>query len=349
MAIPYRTRRVLNRILTALAVVLMVTVVFWLCWVIWLQRYVVYGDDGVRLDFEQSSYGLTGEVAVPPQAEEKISIFFNEGADAINTGNDMEQLNGYYISTEMFQKDMDTVLTHVERLPSGTPVMIDMKGAYGSFYYQSNLSSAVISESTDIPAVAKLVERLKSKGFYTIARVCAFRDWSFGLNHVSSGLYLLNRQGLWADEEGMYWLDPTNSTTTNWISSVVLELKDLGFDEVMLADFRFPSSEQYIFEGDKDGALQTAAAKLMEACASDDFVLSFCVDSPTFSLPEGRCRLYLMGVDPNSVESKAALAEMEDKEIRLVFLSDSADTRYDAYGILRSIMVSEEVESRKGN
>ncbi|MDO5400095.1 MAG: putative glycoside hydrolase [Eubacteriales bacterium] len=349
MSIPYRTRRVLKRIGTVLGVLVLVTVVFWLCWVIWLQRYVVYSDEGVSLDFEQSSYGLTGQVAVPPQAEENISIFFNEGADAINTGNEMEQLNGYYITSEMFQKDMATVLTNIERLPAGTAVMIDMKGPFGSFFYESNLNDSLTSASTDIAAVAKLVERLKTKGFYTIARISAFRDRTFGENHVTSGLYMLSRAGLWMDEDGMYWLDPTNSSTTNWISSVALELKDLGFNEVMLADFRFPTSDKYIFEGDKDAALQTAATKLMEACAAEDFVLTFCVDSPSFQLPEGRCRMCLLDVDPNSVESKANMTELEEKEIRLVFLSDSADTRYDAYGILRSIMVSEEVEARKGN
>lgn len=70
---------------------------------------------------------------------------------------------------------------------------------------------------------------------------------------------MLSRAGLWLDQ-GYFWLDPTNATTLTWITSVVLELKEMGFNEVMLADFRFPNSDQYIFNGDKEAALRDAAS-----------------------------------------------------------------------------------------
>jgi len=347
MSIPYRTRRVLNRIGIGLMMFILIAVVFWLCWVVWLQRYVVYTDGGAKLDFNQSSYDLTGEVATPPKAAENVSIFYNEGADAIDTSNEMEQINGYYITSKMFQEDYDNVMLQIERLKAGTAVMIDMKGDYGSFYYASTLPEAVQSASTNIPQVAKLIERLHSKGFYTIAKISAFRDYNFGLNNGPSGLYMLNRAGLWSDNGGYYWLDPSNPTTTSWITSVVLELKSMGFDEVLLDNFRFPSSDKYIFNGDKPATLASAAQTLMSTCGSNDFVLSFCVEDPMFSLPEGRCRMYLTGVGAGNIAQNAALTMFEEKETRLVFLSETADTRYDQYSVLRNLYVAEEVEARK--
>ena len=347
MSIPYRHQRALKRIGTLLAVLFLVFAVTWLCWVVWLQRYVIYTDEGAELNFALSSYELSGKEAVEPKAEQNISIFYNEGADAINTSNEMEQINGYYITSKMFQEDFDNVMLQIERLKSGTAVMIDMKGDYGSFFYASTLPEAVQSASTNIPQVAKLVERLHSKGFYTIARISAFRDYNFGLNNVPSGLYLLNRAGLWADNGGYYWLDPTNPTTTNWITSVVLELKGMGFDEVMLDNFRFPSSDKYIFNGDKPAALASAAQTLMSTCGAHDFVLSFCVEDPMFSLPEGRSRMYLSGVGAGNIAQNAALTMFEEKETRLVFLSETADTRYDQYSVLRNLYVAEETEARK--
>lgn len=349
MSIPYRHRRTLNRIGAVLLVLLLIFAVTWLCWVIWLQRYVVYTDGGATLDFNQSSYEVSGKEAVQPKAEQNISIFYNEGADAIDTSNDMTQLNGYYITAEMFQTDIDNVMLQVERLTSGTAVMIDMKGGYGSFYYASNLSGAVQSASTNIDQVKTLLDKLESKGFYTIARISAFRDYNFGLNNVSSGLYMLSRAGLWADEGGYYWLDPTSTTTTTWITNVVLELKSLGFDEVALDNFCFPNSTQYIFNGDKAAALQSAASTLVSTCGSSDFVLSFIVNDTSFVLPEGRCRMYLNNIGASGVSSTAAQTGMEDADIRLVFLSESGDTRYDDYSVLRSLYVAEEVEARKGN
>lgn len=349
MSIPYRHQRALKRIGTLLAVLFLVFVVTWLCWVVWLQRYVVYTDAGAELNFALSSYELAGKEAVKPKAQQNISIFYNEGADAIDTTNEMTQLNGYYITSEMFQQDIDYVMLQVERFAAGTPVMIDMKGGFGSFFYKSNLPDAVVSASTNIEKVSQLITRLHTKGFYTIARISAFQDRSFGESHVSSGLYMLNRRGLWMDQEGMYWLDPTNATTTSWITSVVLELRELGFDEVLLDDFCFPNSDQYIFTGDKQAALQSAAATLVSTCSSSKFVLSFQTSDPAFILPEGRCRQYITGISAAGIAQSAAQLKISDPEIRMVFLAESGDTRYEKYSVLRSLHVAEEVEARRNN
>lgn len=346
MSIPYRTRRVLNRLGLVLMIFLLVGVIAWLCWVVWLERYVVYTADGASLDFEHSSQDIIGEVATPPVAQQKISIYYNEGSDALDTGNELTQINGYYISSNMLQNDINGVLGKLERLPAGTPVMIDMKGPYGSFFYPSHLDSAVHSASTDVNAVAALVDTLMNKKFYTIARVCSLRDWNFGNEHVTCGLYMLSRAGLWLDQ-GYFWLDPTNATTISWITSVVLELKEMGFNEVMLADFRFPNSDQYIFNGDKDAALQDAASKLMGTCGGSDFTLSFGVSDPTFPLPDGRCRMYLEDVDAANVEAKAALVNVPDIKAQLVFMAATNDTRFDSYSVIRSLNAAEILEAQK--
>lgn len=347
MSIPYRTRRTLNRLGIFALIVIIIGGITWICWVVWLQRYVVYVDGGAMLDFEHSANDAVGELATPPKAAENISIYYNEGADAIDAGAELTKLSGYYITSEMFQKDYDNISLQVERLPAGTAVMIDMKGPYGSFFYQSKLGEALISQGTNIDQVTALVKKMKDKGFYTIARISAFRDYNFGNNHVTSGLYMLSRAGLWMDPEGYFWLDPTMATVTNWVSSIVLELRDMGFNEVLLGDFCFPDSDKYIFEGDKAEALQKAANTLMSSCSSSKFTLSFLVKDPTFPLPDGRCRMYLDGVDAMSVGAKAAQVTIDDKENRLVFLTESGDTRFDDYGVLRSMNVAEEVEARK--
>lgn len=346
MNIPYRTQRTLKRIGTVLLAVLVVGVAAWLCWVVWLQRYVVYTSEGATLDFSQSANEIIGEKAEPPVAEANVSIFYNEGADAIDTSNELKQLSGYYITSDMFKNDLENVLLQIERLPAGTAVMIEMKGPYGSFYYPSQLGNATISASTNVETVKDLVSKLQTKGFYTIAQVSALRDREFGDKNVTCGLYMLSRAGLWMDG-GMYWLDPTNASVTSWISSVVLELRGMGFNEVLLSNFYFPNSDQYIFNGDKTAALQSAANTLISTCAASDFVLSFETNDPTFPLPDGRCRMYLSNVDASTIAQKVSQVTFEDPEVRLVFLCETGDTRYDEYSVLRSLNVAEEVEARK--
>lgn len=353
MSIPYRTRRKLKVAGTIGAVLLLIFSVTWLCWVIWLQRYVVYEDDGATLDFNRSANDVIGEIPKPPVASVDVPIYYNEGANAIDTEQELTKLSGYYITNEMLKQpaNVEKFKLQIQRLDAGTPVMIEMKGPYGSFFYQSKLGDAVISQSTDLTAMSELVDLIKSKGCYAIAQISAFRDKSFGESHVPSGLYMLSRMGLWMDPGGMYWLDPTSATTTSWITSVVLELKNMGFNEVVLTDFCFPDSDQYIFKGDKTEALVNAANKLMASCTTEgeNFTLSFCVSDSSFALPEGRSRMYMRDVSAVKLGEIAAKVEFEDSESRLVFLCESGDTRYDNYSVLRSMGVAEEVEARKAN
>ena len=94
MKIPYRTRRTINRIGFVSLMLLMALAVFWFCWVIFAQRYVVYTRDGAVLDLSYSSNDLFGEVAMPPQADEEVSIYYNEGDNSIELGNALTQQIG---------------------------------------------------------------------------------------------------------------------------------------------------------------------------------------------------------------------------------------------------------------
>lgn len=349
MSMTYRTRRRLQRIGTVSLIALMVFVIFWFCWVLFLERHIVYTrDDGAVLDMEINANEQVGQVAKPPSSGGTgITIYYNEGDNAIEVTNELAQLDGYYISADMLINDLAGVWEDLEHLSSGTPVMIELKGGYGSFYYNSSLADAITSQSVSVDAVDGLIQELKKQGFYTIARVSAFRDYNYGLNHVNIGLPFVGKQYLWADEGGCYWLNPTSPATLSWISSIVTELRDLGFHEVMLADFRFPASDKYTFNGDKNAALLDAANSLLDSCGSYDFVLSFCVDDASFALPDSRSRLYLEGVSAATVGVKVSQATITNPEVRLVFLAQTNDTRYSDYGCLRPIDVAEALEAQK--
>ncbi len=349
MRIPYRTKRMLHRLGVILLILLVLAILCWICWVTWLNRFVVYGRDGkVTLDFEASE-DIPGVVAVPPAAQGEVPIFFNEGADAVELSNALTQFSGYYISYNDLSTNIAGVRENLNLVPSGTAVMIELKGGYGSFYYSSSLPDSISSASVDIAAVDELIATMKTKGYYLIAKVSAFQDYNFGLNHVSSGLPLVGLPYLWMDDEGCYWLKPSDQITLNWVTSIVNELKDLGFHEVVLANFRFPNSEKYSYSDDKEAALQTAAQTLLTSCSSDNFTLSFGVATASFPLPEGRCRLYLENVEAKDIQTQAAQAVVADPQAQLVFIGSTNDTRYDEYSVLRPIELAEVVESQKSD
>ena len=352
MNIPYRTRRLLNRIgLAALALLLIGTIV-WFCWVIWLERYVVYTDGKAVLDFDVSMDNSMGEVAVPPAANAGVPIYYNEGANAVSLNAELAKLSGYYIDSDTLLKDLPGALEDMRYLKSGTAVMIDAKGGYGSFYYSSGLSDAITSQSVSVASVDEMIQEMKNRGFYTIARISAFRDYNYGLNHVPSGLPDARGDGYYlrADDGGCYWLDPTDPAVLGWICSIINELKEMGFNEVVLDNFRFPPNpDLYKFDGEREAAIVEAANTIVTACGGNNFTISFVTATANFPLPDGRTRLYLSGVEPKEVAAKASQVTMEDPEIRLVFLASTNDTRFDEYGVLRPMEVSGVLEAQKAD
>ena len=54
MIIPYRVQQALRRLGIGLLVILVLAMVVLLCWFLWLQRYVVYTEDGAKLNFDIS-------------------------------------------------------------------------------------------------------------------------------------------------------------------------------------------------------------------------------------------------------------------------------------------------------
>ena len=349
MTMTYRTRRRLQTIGTIGSILLLVFIALWLCWVVWLERYVVYTrDNDAVLDLEFNANEMVGVVARPPSSGGTgISIYYNEGDNAVEITNEMTKLNGYYIDADMLMDDMTGIWDAIAPLPAGTPIMVELKGGYGSFYYTSDLDDAIRSQSVNVADVDLLIQELSSRGFYTIAKVSAFRDYNYGLNHVNHGLPVAGKQYLWSDDGGCYWLNPTSETTLNWITSVVQELKKMGFKEVLLADFRFPAGEKYAFNGDKNEALEKAAKKLLDATADPTFTLSFCVDNAAFPLSEGRSRIYLQDVTASNVGAKASQATVTNPNVRVVFLSENNDTRYNDFGILRPIYLASIIEEQK--
>ena len=333
MIIPYRTRQVFKRIALAALAVLLVLALIWSIWFIWLKRYVVYTSDGTKLDFSLGTF-TQGQVAEEPPPGETVSIYYNEGDNLVQTSTELTQMTGYYIEIGAMQEDIEAVISQVRQLAAGTPVMVDVKNIYGSFYYSSNVSDQRAS-SVDTQKMDELIKLLNTKDIYTIARLPALRDYYYGLHHVPDGLPLPGGY-LWMDDDSCYWLDPTKEGTLTYLVQIVTELKNLGFDEVVFYDFCFPDTESIIFNGDRNEALKQSAQTLVKTCTNDRFAVSFTAES-SFQAPTGRSRIFLQDVAAAQAASTAEQLGFDDPAIRVVFLTDVHDTRFDAYSVLRPL------------
>lgn len=335
MNLSYKARNRLKRLGIALLALLVVLALVWMLWILWLDRYVVYTREGAKLDFSHSSKDLAGQSVSPTQPKDPISIYFNEGENTLVAGGEMQELDGYYISGEMLARDFALVLQQLRKLPTGTPVLLDVKDVSGRFFYSSGLGPN--HGNIDPTQVDALIKELCTGDLYAIARFPAFREYSFAVENVNYGLASTKGAYLYMDEGRCYWLNPTSNGTMTFVMQQLSQLKELGFDEVVLGDFRFPNSTEYRFSGDKTQALQTTAKMLADTYGSDYFTVSFEVTDDNFTLPDGRGRIYRTGCLAEEAKAVAEQSTVEDTAVKLVFVTELLDTRFDPYSVLRPL------------
>ncbi len=336
MRFSYRTRKFFSGLATFLLALVLVAAVVWMVWVVWLDRFVVYSRDGAHFQFDMTIQA--GQPALPPQEQVTVPIFYNDGSsgeEVIST--DLRQLNGYYADAEALKEDLAAVRRQIEALPPDTPVLIDVKNVNGYFFYSSNVGPT--TDTLSVRDMDALIQYLVSSDHYVIARLPALRDFYFGLNATENGLFHTSRGYLFADEDNIYWLDPTQEGTMNYLTQTVNELKRKGFDEVVLADFCFPDTKDIWFEGDQREALSAAANTLATVLTSENFCLSFLSEDPFFPLPtQQRTRLYLENITAVGAAGAAQALGLDNPQVRVVFLTELGDNRYDEYGVLRPLV-----------
>lgn len=336
MNIPYRTRYTLKRVAIILLIILVAAALVFTCWFVWLKRYVVYTrDHGAVLNMDLSAQIAPGEVAQPPAEQETVSIYYNEGDNAINTGKELTQLAGYYADADALRAGVATVQEQIKALPVEVPIMLDVKSPRGNFFYSSTVSGNRDSK-VDTEAMDALIAQLSSSGRYLIARLPALRDRDYGLHNVSDGVFDSRGAYLFQDDGGCYWLNPSRQGTVSHLVQIVTELKNLGFDEVVFNDFCFPDTKYKSVKEDEATALAAAAKTLVTTCATEQFAVSF-VQNAGFALPDGRSRLYLNSAVAADAAMLAQQSGVADPALRLVFLTENHDTRFEAYSVLRPL------------
>lgn len=341
MTIPYRTRRAARRLFSFALVLGICGAIVWFFWVLWLGRFVVYTAEGAKFDFSHSSADITGQVAAPPEAGEPISIYYNDGMDAVASELELAELHGYYIENADLKGDIDLLRRQISALPDNTPLMIELKDIWGNFYYASNLPHTPKADGVDIGAVSRLISDLAAGRRYLIATIPAFRDRAYGLENTNYGIASSEGAFLYMDNEGCYWLNPESNGTLGYLSQIVSELKGLGFDEVVFTDFSYPDSYEIDFYGDREESIGIAAEFCMKNFSTNNFAVSFATVDADFPMPEGRGRLYLSNISPNQLKRTIDSVEVPDKLINLVLMTTLNDNRYDEYSCLRSIQTTQ--------
>ena len=333
MRISYRTRQFYRRLFRLILAVILAALVVLLCWVLWLRRFIIYTEDGAKIDFSLSQQWPQGQTGPEIRPVVQPDIYYTDPETPDIPDAPKVRFEGCFVTVDDLLEDLDAVRAKLLSLPEGTPVMLDVKGYRGRFYY-STATGAPTSPSFDMAVMDAFFDAVNQAGLYTIARLPAFRDYQFAAEHNSAGLATVGGY-LWVDDNRIYWLDPANDMVLTNLIDITKELRDMGFDEVAFQDFRFPDTNEIVYDGDRAQALEKAAKTLVTACATESFAVSFITSAQTpMVLPEGNCRLYVTDVAAYDVPEVIARLEPATAA-RAVFFTSSYDTRFDNYGVIR--------------
>jgi hypothetical protein len=227
--------RALHRFLQVFLIILVVVLALAIAAFFFLQRYLVYSSDGVRLvlpfsrDSGEATPSQSAALSAPLESEPLImltpEVIQEDWLHAVSL-----PLTALYDGTAQQQVTQ----------AGGNAVIFDMKADDGSLGYVSQLELAISAKvSSGDPAVNAAIRALNSSGLYTVARVSCFKDND--LSNADRTLAITTNSGYrWTDPEGVRGVSPTSDTVRQYVTSVCVELAELGFEEILLENSGYP-------------------------------------------------------------------------------------------------------------
>ncbi|MFO0752154.1 MAG: putative glycoside hydrolase [Thermodesulfovibrionales bacterium] len=121
-------------------------------------------------------------------------------------------------------------------------LVIDVKGDRGVLTYKSSVplvAQVGAQKQVIVKDVRGLIQSLKERGIYTIARIVVFKDDVLGAARPE--LAIRTQEGkIWRDRENLIWVDPSRKEVWDYNIQIAMEAAQNGFDEIQFDYVRFP-------------------------------------------------------------------------------------------------------------
>lgn len=255
---PYRGRSSFKKILKVLAVVVIILIVLAAAAAVYLQQYLVVSSDGVRLELpffrQEDQPDPASSPSASPSAPPVVVVTPEPAPEP-----EQSALQPVALPREALTDG--TAAARVEA-GGGDCALFDMKADSGELSYGSALDLAVTAHlSADDPDLNAAITALnETEGLYTVARVSCFKDHNITDYHRSLSIFT-NSDYRWTDPDGIRWISPTNADVRDYLTSLCVELAELGFDEILLDNAGYPGEGNlhYIKKGAAYDETQFAA------------------------------------------------------------------------------------------
>lgn len=269
-----------------------------------IQNYVVYDAEGnARLELPQF-YKKEADEEPPKPMDVEIDIKEPEVRRPVLT-----ELH----ASELVQGSLSWNSDYVLTLAPETMVL-DVKDKVGNLTYPSSVKGTVSAAGE---TARNNLQTLLDSGKYAVARIACFCDARFAADDATVAL-CRESGSRWYDGIGYAWIDPGAEKTQEYLQALVNECVELGFDEILLDYFSYPTGGDWnnlpaIAAVDKVQVLTDLAQALRKALP-ETVALSAVVRSEIsrdFGLTEELLltefdRIYTVyGIDPTPLQAAA--------------------------------------------
>jgi hypothetical protein len=178
-----------------------------------------------------------------------------------------KKVKGIYISgwTAGSDKKFSRLLNLIDETELNA-VVIDIKDAEGRVTYRSNVpwTRAKGTRTYAIKDISLLLDNLKKRNIYPIARLVCFRDPL--LSRTYPDIALKSKDGsLWKDRAGISWLNPYDKDGWEYLVDLSKEAASLGFKEIQYDYVRFPTDGDIKDIAYSEGSKISGRAKVISA------------------------------------------------------------------------------------
>lgn len=282
----YSGRRPKGRgLLAALLILVILAALF----VLLLQRYVVYDENGAaRLDLPwQQEETAEDPEPLPPLGNVEIVIQMPE-ADVTEPQAarwDVLELPAPLTRELWMQANAQAEADYEDGLDA---VVVTLKDETGAVYFDS--AAALIDTTSLTPDTAAVLEAVTSGEFCTVARISCFLDPRNASHYVTDrGLRSINGY-IFYDGNNRQWMDPGKPKAREFLCDIAKEIAALGFDEVLLTEIGYPTEgrlEQIAYTpGDRSGYIVTFLQEMRMAL--QPYGVRICAELPEIVIREGR-------------------------------------------------------------
>jgi len=233
-----------------LLVILLVLILVAACGFLFVQRYIVYTEDGgmyldlpfMRLDLPTPP--AAAEPDPPPQPEPEppvVDLVVDEPAEPEEPP-EPEDTYGERRLLELAGLPADAAALQQTLSAAGANgFLFQVRDDTGLVRYASAaaLSKAVAKDGADAGALRALCN---TEGVVAAARFNCLHDSYYAYENMADAAICQTNGYVWYDSRSYHWLDPEKELTRSYIISLAVECAQLGFDELVLEELCYPSS-----------------------------------------------------------------------------------------------------------